>query len=126
MAKLLIVGLGGFFGAIARYWLSGLVHRHLGSAFPYGTLVVNVVGCLAIGGVLYLVEDRSMLGPNARLFAVVGIIGGFTTFSALGYETFELLRDRELGLALVNAAGNLVLGLVAVWFGRTILRFAGV
>ncbi|KAB2970003.1 MAG: fluoride efflux transporter CrcB [Thermoanaerobaculia bacterium] len=126
MAKVLLVGLGSFLGGIARYVLSGFVHRHLGTAFPYGTMVVNVVGCLVIGGVLHLVEDRSVLGPDVRLFIAVGLIGGFTTFSAFGYETVALLRDSDLRFALLNIAGNLLLGLGAVWLGRTILRAVGV
>ncbi len=125
MEKALIVGVGSFLGGIARYALSGLVQRHLGTAFPYGTMVVNVVGCLLIGGVLHLVEDRSTLGPDARLFIAVGLIGGFTTFSAFGYETVALLRDSDLRFAILNISGNLFLGLGAVWLGRTILRAIG-
>ena len=125
MEKALIVGIGSFLGGIARYALSGLVHRHLGTAFPYGTMVVNVVGCLMIGGALYLVEDRSVLGPDARLFIAVGLIGGFTTFSAFGYETVALLRDSDLWFSILNVAGNVFLGLGAVWLGRTILRAIG-
>lgn len=125
MTKLLVVGLGGFLGAIARYGLSGLVHRRLGEGFPYGTLAVNVVGCLLIGVVLHLVEDRSILGPTARLFVAIGVLGGFTTFSSFGYETFELIEDRAYKLALLNVAGNMVLGLLAVWVGRTLPRAIG-
>jgi len=124
--EILLVGVGGSLGAMARYGLSGLVHKHLSDSFPYGTLVVNLVGCLAIGAVLYLVEDRALLGPQARLFAAVGVIGGFTTFSAFGYETLQLLRDGRIGAACLNAAGSVVLGLLAVWLGRTVLRLAGV
>ena len=126
MTKLLIVGLGGFIGAVARYGLSGLVHRLLNTSFPYGTLAVNVAGCLAMGGVVYLVEDRAMLSPEARLFVAVGILGALTTFSTFGYETFELLADRQWWLAGLSVAGNMVLGLGAVGLGRTILRAAGV
>lgn len=125
MTKLLVVGLGGFLGAIARYGLSGLVHRRLGEGFPYGTLAVNVVGCLLIGVVLHLVEDRSILGPTARLFVAIGVLGGFTTFSSFGYETFELIEDRAYKLALLNVAGNMILGLLAVWVGRTLPRAIG-
>jgi CrcB protein len=126
MVKLLIVGVGSFLGGMARYALSGLVHRYAGAGFPYGTLVVNVVGCFFIGAVLHLVEDRTLLGPDARLFVAVGLLGGFTTFSAFGYETIELLRGSELRLALLNVAGNVLLGLAAVWLGRTVLRISGV
>jgi len=124
--EILLVGVGGSLGAMARYGLSGLVHKHLSDSFPYGTLVVNLVGCLAIGGILYLVEDRALLGTQARLFAAVGVIGGFTTFSAFGYETLQLLREGRFGAACLNVAGNVVLGLFAVWLGRTLLRLAGI
>ena len=124
--EILLVGVGGSLGAMARHGLSGLVHKQLGDSFPYGTLVVNLVGCLAIGCVLYLVEDRAVLGPQARHFAAVGIIGGFTTFSAFGHETLQLLRDGRLGAACLNVGCSVVLGLFAVWLGRTLLRLVGV
>ena len=125
MVKWLIVGAGSFLGGIARYALSGLVHRWAGAGFPWGTLAVNVAGCFLIGGVLHLVEDRTLLGPDARLFVAVGLLGGFTTFSAFGWETFELLRGGQLGLALLNVGGNVAAGLTAVWLGRAALRALG-
>ena len=125
MLKLLLVGAGSFLGGIARYALTGLVQRWAGAGFPWGTLAVNVTGCFAIGAVLHLVEDRAMLGLDARVFLVVGILGGFTTFSAFGWETFELLRANQPGLALINAAGSVTAGLAAVWLGRAALRAAG-
>jgi CrcB protein len=125
MAKWLVVGLGSFLGGIARYALSGLVHRYAGAGFPWGTLAVNVAGCFLIGGALHLVEDRAMLAPETRLFVAVGLLGGFTTFSAFGWETFELLRGSEPILALLNVAGNVLLGLASVWLGRAALGAAG-
>ena len=125
MLKLLLVGAGSFLGGIARYALSGLVQRWAGAGFPWGTLAVNVTGCFAIGAVLHLVEDRAMRGPDVRVFLVVGILGGFTTFSAFGWETMELLSANQPGLALVNAAGSVTAGLAAVWLGRAALRSAG-
>jgi CrcB protein len=126
MAKWLVVGLGSFLGGIARYALSGLVHRWAGAGFPWGTLVVNVAGCFLIGGALHLVEDRAMLAPETRLFVAVGLLGGFTTFSAFGWETFELMRRSQPTLAILNVAGNVLLGLAAVWLGRAALSAAGV
>lgn len=125
MTKLLVVGLGGLIGALGRYGLSGLVHRWLGSSFPYGTLAVNAAGCLLLGALMYLVEERSLLSPNARLFMGIGVLGAFTTFSTFGYETVELLRDRELWFAFLNVAGNVVLGVGAVVAGYACLRAAG-
>lgn len=125
MDRILCVGIGSLLGGLARYGLTGLVHRYLNGSFPYGTLAVNTLGCLVIGSVLYLVQDRSMLGPNARLFITVGLLGGFTTFSAFGYETMELLRGGEVRWAFLNVAGNVILGLGAVWLGRAISKLAG-
>jgi len=117
VAQVLIVGLGGFVGAVLRYGLSGLVHRYTSSGFPFGTLLVNVVGCLAIGAVMSLVECRQLFAPNTRLFLTIGLLGSLTTFSTLGYETFELLRDKELYLALSNVGMNFFVGMAAVMAG---------
>jgi len=120
MSHFLAVGIGGCLGSIARYWLSGAVQRYSASdGFPFGTLAVNVLGCLLLGWVIGLVEYRQLFGPNVRLFLTIGVLGGFTTFSTFGYETFALMRDNQLLLALANVAGNVVTGVVAVtagWF----------
>ena len=125
MFELLAVGVGGFLGAIARYGLSGLVHRHYDGAFPLGTLAVNVLGCFAIGALMTLVEDRQVLSPGTRLFLMIGLLGSMTTFSTLGHETFELLRDSALRLALWNIAGNVLLGIAAVGLGRATVKLFG-
>jgi fluoride exporter len=117
MNHYLAVAIGGCLGSIARYWLSGVVQRYANGEFPYGTLAVNVLGCLVIGYVVGLVEYRQLFGPNVRLFLTVGILGGFTTFSTFGYETFELLRDKQQLLALGNVAANVLIGVVAVMAG---------
>lgn len=117
MLKLLLVGAGGFLGAIFRYGLSGWVQRWAGGLFPLGTLAVNTLGCLAIGVMMALVEQRQVLSPNARLFWMIGLLGAFTTFSTFGYETFALLREKSMGLAILNIGGNVVCGLIAVWLG---------
>ena len=126
MVRLLAVGLGGALGAIARYGVSGLVHRWWGGAFPIGTLAVNVIGCLIIGGLMTLIEDRPLLSPEARLFLTIGLLGSFTTFSTVGYETFEMLRDNALARAALNLAANVFIGLLAVWAGRVLVRTIGV
>ena len=124
IAKLLCVGAGGFIGAIARYGLSGLVHRYYEGQFPYGTLVVNSLGCLLIGVMMTLVEERQMFGPEARSFLMIGLLGSFTTFSTFGYETVELLNDREFRFALLNIVANVVVGIGAVYLGRTAVSLA--
>ena len=118
MLKLLVVGAGGFVGAISRYLLSGLVHRLYNGSFPLGTLVVNVAGCFLIGALMGLVEDRQALSPNVRLFLMIGLIGSFTTFSTLCYETYELFRTSEMIAVMVNVFGSALLGLSAVLLGR--------
>jgi CrcB protein len=113
-----VVGAGGFLGALARYGLSGLVHRQLpASTFPYGTLAVNLVGCLLIGIVVGLTEARQLFGPESRTFILIGVLGAFTTFSTFGYETFAMLRDGETLRAASNVAVHVVLGLALVWLG---------
>ena len=113
-----LVGTGGFIGAIARYGISGLVQRSAAlSSFPYGTLAVNMLGCLLIGIAVGLVDSRQVFGPDFKLFAVVGLLGGFTTWSTFGYETLTLLRDADYLRATANVAIHVMLGLVLVWAG---------
>jgi len=114
--QLLIVGLGGFVGSSARYLLSGWVYR-MGEGFPYGTLVVNVAGCLAIGLLAGMAETRSVLDPQMRLFLLIGLLGGFTTFSTFAYETLALANDAEMLKAFLNTTLQVGLGLGAAWLG---------
>lgn len=130
----LIVGAGGFLGAVARYSLTLLVHRRVSSPFPLGTLLVNVVGCLCIGVLMALFyhaentagTDRHVLfdflSHRTRLHLVTGLLGSLTTFSTFGFETLELLHRSEFGLALANVAMNLLVGLSAVWAGFSLVR----
>jgi fluoride exporter len=122
LREILVVGLGGFCGAIGRYALSGWAQRLSGSEFPWGTWTVNVVGCLAIGSLMGLTDTRLALPPEARLFLGIGLLGSLTTFSTFGYETIELLRGSQLGLAVGNAAANLIVGCGAVYIGRILVR----
>lgn len=115
--RLLLVGAGGFLGSIARYWLGGVVQRFGGTAFPWGTLAVNVLGSFAIGVVLSLSLERGVVSPPLRLFLTVGVCGGFTTMSTFSYETFALVAEGSLGAAAGNVLGTLVLCFGAVWAG---------
>ncbi len=113
-----MVGSGGFIGALARYGLSGLVHRQVPFAtFPYGTMAVNLLGCCASGVIAGLAESRQLFGPEFRTFALIGVLGGFTTFSTFGYETFAMLRDAEYLRVAANVGVHVVLGLALVWLG---------
>jgi fluoride exporter len=122
MTRLLVVGLGGFIGTLGRYWLSGLIARRYGETFPYGTLIVNLVGCFVIGFLFYLFYDRALASPTSRTAIFIGLIGGFTTFSSYGLQTFTLLRDGEVLLALVNIAASNLLGLALVWVGYSLAK----
>ena len=117
MLHAVLVGIGGFIGSVLRYWLSGIAQRGFKGDFPVGTLLVNIAGCLAIGAFWSLVEYREWFSPEQRIFVTVGVLGGFTTFSAFGYETFMLLRDSEYLPALANVASNTVVGTAAVALG---------
>ena len=104
-----------------RYLASGYVQQATKSVgFPYGTLAVNVVGCFVIGFLAQLAEGRGIFTSEARAFIFVGILGGFTTFSSFGNETLNLARDSQIMSALANVGANVVIGLFAVWLGRTV------
>jgi CrcB protein len=121
MGSLVLVGIGGFVGAILRFVIGAQAQEFSRSVtFPFGTLVVNVVGCLVIGFLSYLVEVRGALTPNIRVLLMSGLIGAFTTFSSFSLETLNLLFGGKILLALTNLAANNLLGLAAVWIGRVI------
>jgi CrcB protein len=112
MTLALLVGAGGFLGSVARYLLGGWVQRLAqDSWFPYGTMAVNLLGCLIIGVLAGLAESRGMLTPNSRAFLLLGVLGGFTTFSSLSYDTTALFSDGRIGAALINITLQVILGI---------------
>lgn len=118
---LLFVGIGGFTGSILRYVISGAIQQLTQStSFSYGTLAVNVVGCLIIGTLSQLAESYGLLTAETRALLITGVLGGFTTFSTFSNETMNLFRDRENLLGLLNIGAHIFLGLGAVWMGRTL------
>ncbi len=120
MTNILLVGIGGFIGSVMRYLASGYVQQTTKSVdFPYGTLAVNVIGCFVIGFLAQLAESRGVFTSESRLFVFTGMLGGFTTFSSFGNETINLVRDSQMMNAFANVGANLVIGLFAVWLGRT-------
>lgn len=122
MKSILLVGLGGFVGSVARYKLGGLVlHLTAQERFPYSTFVVNVLGCLTIGILAGLAERYDLFGPDARLFLFTGLLGGFTTFSAFGLDAMFLVRRGELGVAASYAGASVILGIIAVWLGLKLI-----
>jgi CrcB protein len=120
--KLGLIAVCGAAGALARFGLSGLVFRIYGGSLPFGTFVVNVLGCLVFGIIWPLAEERLLISSELRTIILVGFIGSFTTFSTLVFETGELLRDSEWGLALANMGGQVVVGLLALYLGVLIGR----
>lgn len=123
MSSWMLVTLGGGLGSLARYLTSSWVHLQVSpSVFPWGTFTVNVLGC-AIGGVVAVWADQGQwLTPAGRLFLFTGILGGFTTFSAFGLETLQLLRSGETGLAFVYASGSVLVGVAAMAVTATLTR----
>ncbi len=115
--QIILIALGGAIGSVCRYGLSTVVQRSTSPFFPYGTFTVNVTGCLVFGIIMGAARERFVLGPTERAFLLIGVLGGYTTFSTFTYETFALLQDGELVRAVVNAFGQLVCGLVALWAG---------
>ena len=111
----LLVALGGAFGATARYVVAGLVHRATSPFFPWGTFIVNVTGCFVFGLVAGLGDARGVITPNLRAFVLVGILGGYTTFSSFTFETMSLARGGQIPHALANVLGQVTLGLLAYW-----------
>jgi CrcB protein len=120
--QLLAIALGGALGALARYLVSSGIHAVLGRGFPYGTLVVNVLGSLLMGFLLVQFTERLGMPPQARALWLVGFLGGFTTFSTFSVETLGLLEEGELLRAGANVALNLVLCLLAAWAGLLLGR----
>ena len=121
LIKLTIIGAGGFTGAVLRYLISSWAQARSGSIiFPFGTLAVNMIGCLLIGLLTYLVETRSMFSMETRSFMLIGLLGAFTTFSTFGNETLGLIRDSRVDLAVLNAGSQVVIGVAMVWLGRII------
>lgn len=122
MLQVLLIGCGGFIGTIARYAVTTMVYRLLGASFPYGTLTVNILGCLLIGFVSTAAEERDMIAHSTRLYLTIGILGGFTTFSAFGYETLTILRLGNILPATLYVLASVVTGLVGVWLGGLLAR----
>ncbi|RDI46522.1 fluoride efflux transporter CrcB [Aquicella lusitana] len=118
MQNLLIAGLGGFIGTMMRYLLNNAIYKILNyPLYPYGTMTINITGCFFIGLIASLAESRITLTPEVRTFIQIGILGGFTTFSTFGYETFTLMRDGQFILCVTNILTQVLLGLVGVWLG---------
>jgi len=115
--KYLVVLAGAGLGGLARYVAGGWIMAKYGGRFPLGTFVVNITGAFLIGVLMTLLTQRFHPHPNWRLFLVVGILGGYTTFSSFEYETFQAVRGGERWLGLIYVGGSVVLGYLGVWLG---------
>lgn len=117
MVKWLNLAIGSIIGGYARYFLAGFVYQIFGTAFPYGTLVVNLIGCFLIGLLAALAEEKFLLGPDARMLLMIGFCGAFTTFSTFMLETGNLIRDGETIRAFLNVFGSFILGFILFRLG---------
>jgi fluoride exporter len=123
MTKWILIAAGGALGSVLRYALQGWVQRASNGSFPVGTLVVNVIGCALVGFLMAAFTGPKLIREEYRLGIIVGILGGFTTFSAFGLETFSLTNDRQFAFAALNVVLSCGLGLVAVWAGYRASEF---
>ncbi|CAI2718839.1 fluoride efflux transporter CrcB [Nitrospina watsonii] len=119
MQLVLLIGLGGFAGAILRFWVSGWIQNGL-VTFPLGTLGVNFIGSFILSLIMYLSEFKGVFSEETRIFLTIGVLGSFTTMSTFGYESFKLLEQNQMGLFGLNVVGSVTLALLGVYLGRLI------
>ena len=122
MQSYIWIGIGGALGSIARYWCGGVASRLVGETFPWGTLFVNIVGSFIIGFFAALTgpDGRLPAGDTVRQFVMIGLCGGFTTFSAFSVQTLDLIQDGDWLRAGANVVGSVILCLAAVWLGHVV------
>ena len=124
MSLWLLVGLGGFVGAVLRYWISGWIQSGF-ITFPFGTLSVNFLGSLILSLIMYASQYRGFLGEEARIFLAVGVLGSFTTMSTLSFESMKLLEQSEHMMFGLNIVGNVCLCLMAIYLGKILVLAMG-
>ncbi|MBK8600479.1 MAG: fluoride efflux transporter CrcB [Flavobacterium sp.] len=122
MRTLLLIGLGGSIGSILRYLTSVVIEKYYATIFPLPTLIINILGCLLIGIIMGLLEKNQANDSAMKWFLVTGFCGGFTTFSAFGYENIRLLQNGNIFLALVYISTSIILGLGSVWLGFLLVK----
>lgn len=120
----LLVFVGSGLGGVARFGVGALMTALLPGPYPWGTFVINVTGCFVMGSLMHLFKDRSVLSPDQRLFFMVGVLGGYTTFSSFGYECDLLGRTGHPGMELGYALSSVFLGVGGVWAGRAVTQGA--
>lgn len=112
-----MVGIGGFIGAIARFWVGSYIGARVGTRFPYGTFAINISGSFLVGLIVTVLTAKAHLSPNWRYLIPVGFIGAYTTFSAFEFETLRSIQDGQFAIASLNVLLSVVVGFVAVWAG---------
>lgn len=123
LKSILMVGLGGFIGSVARFLIARYFQFNVSSVFPWSTFIVNIVGCLLIGIIYGLSEKGNVWSPDVRLFLTVGICGGFTTFSTFSYDSFLLIQEHDWFRFALYTSLSIFIGLMAVYAGRFIIKF---
>lgn len=123
MLKWVLIAIGGAFGSVLRYSFQGWVQSLSATIFPLGTLAVNLTACLAIGLLAGMFAGPQLIREEYRIGLTVGVLGGYSTFSTFGLETFNLANDKEFVLAAINVVVSCVLGIVAVWAGYRIAEY---
>ncbi len=125
MSLWLLVGFGGFIGALLRYWISGWI-QGWGLAFPWGTLGVNFIGSFFLSLLMYLSEMQGMFDEETRIFLSIGLLGSFTTMSTFSYETFRMIEQKETLLVGLNITGTVILTLLAIYLGKLLVLNLGI
>lgn len=122
MEKYLVVFLGAGIGGGVRYWVSNYVYKYLPAFFPYGTLIVNIIGSFLLGILIYGFDEKELISSNIKLFLGVGFCGGLTTFSTFSFETLNLIKDTQISLAGLNVFLNVIVSFLGIYFAYLITR----
>ncbi|RPI65145.1 MAG: fluoride efflux transporter CrcB [Ignavibacteriales bacterium] len=125
MLNYILVSAGAAIGGALRFGISSYIQKNISVIFPYGTLVVNVIGSFILGIIMFYLNEKELIGSEFRLFLTVGFCGGFTTFSTFSYETLALFRDSEIALALYNVMLNVILCLAGIYIAYLISKLIG-
>lgn len=117
MNKYLMIGIGGFLGSVARYWVGAAIGNRMGTRFPYGTFAINITGSFLLGMIMTVLADKMNWNANLRYLVPIGFIGAYTTFSTFEWETFRSVQEGQLLVALLNVVLSVVIGFLALWGG---------
>ena len=122
MFKYFIVFIGSGIGGSLRYWLSSLIHKYAPPYFPFGTFVINILGSLILGWMIFGLDEKDLINPSLKLFIGIGFCGGFTTFSTFSLETFNLMKNGEILLAGLNILLSVIISLIGIYIAYLLTR----